>query len=184
MELLQKLRIKWHQRGLKNDLKTQPRKHQSVNYQKASQIGILFDGSELQIREAVLKYADGLKKKGKKIKLLGFFNNKLDNNEFAFDTFSKKDFDWLYRPLKSKNVEEFIRKDFDLLLSLDMDDQLPLQFIAAKSAARFRVGPITNNLDCFELMIDLGGKKDIQQLTQQIDFYLNKMESTHGAATL
>lgn len=184
MEIFQSLRIQWHQRGLQKELKAKPRKHQSINYDKASQIGLLFDGTELKIRDAVLKYADNLKKKGKQVKLLSYIDNKLDNAEFAFDTFSKKDLDWLYRPTKSKKVEAFIRKEFDLLLSLDLDERLPLQYIAAKSAARFRVGPITNNLDCFELMIDLGKQRDIPKLTQQIGIYLNKMDSTHGAATL
>ena len=158
-------------------------KRRAVTYESAQTVGILFDATELSQRDAVLQFSKKLKEKNKRVKLLGFFNNKQDVNNYSFKAFNKNEVDWLMRP-KSEAVEYFNRNTFDLLIGIYQGDNLPLEYIAALSKAHLRVGPYTDNTYCYDLMIDTN-KRDLEDFIKQLEFYLSRMNSSkHEAATI
>lgn len=147
----------------------------------AASIGILFDGTEQSEREIVLDYAEQLKKAGKKVKLLAFFNNKLKGESFAFPAFNRLEMDWALRP-NSREALEFKDQNFDLLLNLTKNTVVPLDYLAALSKAKYRVGPYTDQTFCYDLMIEHAGKTDLKTFLQQVIFYMKKMRPNHEAA--
>jgi Family of unknown function (DUF6913) len=154
-----------------------------VTYDSAQTIGVLFDATELGHREVVIQFSKELKAKNKKVKLLGFFNNKQEVSNFPFRAFNKNDIDWLLRP-KGEVVEKFINTTFDLLIGIYEGNNLPLEYIAALSKAHLRVGPYTDNTYCYDLMIDTD-KRDLKNYIKQVEFYLKKMNSNkHETATV
>ncbi len=158
-------------------------KRRSVTYESAQTIGILFDATELNQREVVMQFSKKLKEKKKKVKLLGFFNNKQEVNNYPFKAFNKNQVDWLLRP-KDEVVEYFIKNTFDVLIGIYGGENLPLEYIAALSRAHLRVGPYTDNTYCYDLMFDTN-KWDSEDFIKQVEIYLNKMNrSKHEAATI
>ncbi len=154
----------------KIDLRRQP-----VTYESAQNIGVLFDATELNHRERVIQFSKDLTSKDKKVKLLGFFNNKQEVVNFPFKAFNKTNVDWLMRP-KGEAVQSFINTDFDLLIGVYVGNNLPLEYIAALSKAHLRVGPYTDNIYCYDLMIDTD-RQNLDNYIQQMEFYLKRMNT-------
>jgi hypothetical protein len=155
----------------------------TVTYESAQTIGILFDATELNHRETVAQFSKELKARNKKVKLIGFFDNKQEVSNFPFKAFNKNDIDWLMRP-KGQIVENFMNNTFDLLIGIYEGNNLPLEYIAALSKAHLRVGPYTDNTYCYDLMIDTD-KRNLKNYIKQVEFYLNKMNSSkHETATI
>ena len=182
MPIFQSLRRKLHQRLLQQQLRHQRFSRHSIHFDKARSIGILFDATELSSRDTVLRYAEQLKAIGKSVRLLGYLDNRTESESFSFHIFNKKDLDWLMRP-KGHNVEEFLDHPFDILLNLSMEENPALEYIAALSQAHYRVGVFSKAIHCYELMIDLPTSQKLPDLIKQIEFFLQKMQSTHEAAT-
>ena len=155
----------------------------TVTYESAQSIGIIFDATDLDHRETVIRFSKELKAKNKKVKLLGFFNNKQEVSNFPFKAFNKNDIDWLMRP-KGEAVEYFMNFNFDLLIGIYEGNNLPLEYIAALSKAHLRVGPYTDNTYCYDLMIDTD-KRDLENYINQVEFYLKRMNSSkHETAAI
>lgn len=177
------LRKKFHHRSLSNLLANQRFRRQSMPFDQVRSIGILFDATELAIRNQVMAYADTLKKAGKQVRLLGFADQAETPDSFPFKAFNPKGLDWMLRPT-GPDVEDFIQQPFDLLFLLSFDDILPLQYIAALSRAHFRVGPYSNHGPTLELMIDMPKGKGLPEFIQQAESFLHKMQSTYESAAV
>lgn len=146
----------------------------AVSLKNAKSIGLMFDATLIEEREAVLKFAKTLKTNDHKVKLLGFFNKKLESDSFPFPHFDKKKLDFALRP-KTAEIEEFTAHPFDLLINISKRPTLPLDYIAAHSKAKFRVGPFTENTFCYDLLIEHDGKKGLDSFIAQLTHYLGKI---------
>lgn len=181
MQLIKQIRIRLHDALLKKISSSFQVARRSVSLQKAEFIGILFDGTEPEERETVLNFAKQLKEQDKRVKLLAFFDNNLKSQHFAFHHFNRRHLSFALRP-QSQDAIEFAEQPFDLLLNLSSKSILPLDFIAAHSKAKFRVGPYTDKLFCYDLMIEPSGKKDLNAFLEEVIFYLTKMQPNYEAA--
>jgi hypothetical protein len=181
MAAFDSLRRKLHLRLLAQQVRQHPYPHHSVRYDEARSFGILFDGAELNHRNAVLGLTDRLRKAGKTVRLLAYMDNAAEGDNFPFDAFNKKNIDWLYRP-KGDAVASFLNHPVDILLNLSLKENPALEYIAALAKAHYRVGVFANATHCYELMIDLPASRQLPDLIKQIEFFLQKMQSTHDAA--
>jgi hypothetical protein len=183
MQYIEQVRTRLHNSFLRKELPFNPISRHSVSLDQAASIGILFDGTDPEDRETVLRYADKLKEEGKKVKLLAFFNNNLKSQNFAFHFFNRRQVDFYLRP-KNRDAMEFAEQSFDLLLNLSSRNILPLDFIAAHSKARFRVGPHTENTFCYDLMIEHSERKGLSAYLQEVISYLKTMQPDYEAAVI
>lgn len=170
MRNLNDLRLFFHHRKLKNQLKSRPQAaiRERVNLDTAATIGILFDATELKDRDIVLKFADELRKQSKKVKLLGFFNNKMEGESFPFPFYNTKNLDWTRCP-GGEEVKKFLDQKFDLLFVLKSQAAVHMEYIAALAYAHLKVGPCTENTYCLDLMIDA-------DRTQPLSYFIGQIE--------
>ncbi len=175
----------FYRSDLKKRLKQPSRKKapHRVNLENAQTIGILFNATDLQTRDTVLAYAKELKSRQKKIRLLGFFDNKVDGESFTFPSFNRKDIDWALRP-KGEEVEGFINRDLDILIHADTQTNLQAEYICALSKAKLKVGPVSERIFCYDLMIDAAKINQLKPFIQQIEFFLKKTNIRHEPATI
>ncbi|MDX1939387.1 MAG: hypothetical protein SFU99_02485 [Saprospiraceae bacterium] len=157
-------------------------KRPPLSFDKAQDIGILFDATDLSTRQVVLEYADHLRDAGKRVKRLGFFDSKLDDPNFTFKYFNRKKLDWTSRPT-GENVKEFTQQSFDWLLILSSYTKSYFEYIAAASNASLRVGPVTENTFCYDIMIDTGSA-DLKQFIEQMELVLAKTNTRHETAEI
>jgi hypothetical protein len=182
MSLIQKIKKAFYMRSLHRKLKAMVAPNrQAVNFESATRISLLFDATDLDAREVALTYADKLKKRGKKVQLLGFFDNKLDNPNFTFPHFNRKNVDWAQRP-NGKNVEDFIKEKPDVFINLATQTTPYTEYIAALTNAPLRVGPCTDQTICYELMIDLAKPKTLEAFIKEVEKILKITNTRHEAA--
>ncbi len=173
MGLLQNIKNKVFNRALQQQGRQNRTERKFAGFEKAHSIGILFDATDLNQREVVFQYAKSLSNNDKLVKLLGFFDSKLDDPNFTFRYFNRKQLDWAGRP-QGENVQEFIRQPFDMMINLDTASKPQAEYISAQSHAHLRIGPVTENTFCYELMVDISGSQNLHAFIQQMESILAK----------
>jgi hypothetical protein len=79
---------------------------------------------------------------------------------------------------KAQMVDNFIHQKFDLLIDLTAHKYFPLVYIAALSQANFKVGYSGNTQNYFDLNIDFQTQPNVEQLAEQILYYLTRINKT------
>lgn len=182
MSLLQTIKNRVFNRSLQQLGKQMRVERKFSGFEKAAHFGILFDATDLNQRDFVLQYAHQLEKKGKKVKLLGFFDSKLDDPNFTFKYFNRKNLDWAGRP-NGQAIQEFTEQAFDLMINLDTNSKPHAEFISAQSHAQLRVGPFTEHNFCYELMMDASDARNLKNFVQQMEFILEKTNTRQHETT-
>jgi GTPase SAR1 family protein len=147
-----------------------------MNMEEAKTIGIVFDATDKEDFDLVKKYVTYLKEMKKKVKAIGFFNQKetppMAYSKLEYDFFSLKDLSWNNIP-NNIYVKNFIEDEYDILLDLNLNDLFPLRYISTLSKARFKAGKKNEkNNSIFDMMIELGKGKNLKFFLKNIDTYL------------
>ncbi len=94
-----------------------------------------------------------------------------------FDAICLKDLNW-YRIPQGNTVQNFMAEEYEVIIDLTLEDRLPIQYIMAKSRARFKVGRFSeSNKRILDMMIDMAGSKSLPQMIQQIHHYMLMVNS-------
>lgn len=142
-----------------------------INIKHANRIGILFNASSADDIITVTKYAESLSNDDKDISILAFQNNK--NKETDDPRFiNQLNVNWFHIP-SSEKIDNFHKMKFDILICAFVDECLPLEYIAATSDAKFRVGAFSDaKTNYFELMINTQKDHTLKYLLEQINHFL------------
>ena len=165
---------------LSKEISENKMKHILSSFNEVQHVGIVYNAEDKNNEEAVNNYANQLRMDGKKVFLMGYVDQKNLPHSKKFilqsEFFWKEKLNGFNLPIKGK-IGRFLELDFDLLLNLYFEPSLPMQAIAAYSKAKYRVGShIDGGLDYYDAMIDIGEKKDLNFLIEQIDFYLKNIK--------
>jgi len=160
----------------RKELENTGRDRRLTNLRDAKKIGILYNLDDVPDYDVVAEFVTRLQHDRKEVKALGYVKNKNLISRFlpklSYDFFSRKDMNWFYKPVKDK-VMDFIQKDFDLLIDLDMKDSLPLKYISGLSMSMCRIGRYSeDNTSCYDLMLDVNPSTPVNEFIRQITHYL------------
>src|SRR6185436_6813819 len=143
VSLSKKIRVKLGNLRFLNEVKSLKRKPEVVGFSEAKKIGLLYDATDQYSFEVVKAYVKNVRNQQKDILALGYVDKKeLPQNQFAqfgIDFFTRKHLNWQMIP-HTTIVKNFINEQFDILINLNNGKCFPLQYIAAVSHAKFRVG--------------------------------------------
>ena len=151
-----------------------------MNLDRAKTIGILFDATDPKVQEQVLEYADQLRRKGKKISLLGAVDSQQEDGSLPFPSFSLKMLDWALRP-GGRAVEQFLEEPFDLLVHLNGQTKNSLDFIAAQARAHMKVGPFLEAFHIYDVMID-HADASVPEFIQDMETLLKRTNAEYAHA--
>lgn len=163
------------------DVKKVRAKRETVGFDEAKKIGILYDATDERDYETVKNYVKQVRSQYKKdILAMGFVDRKqLPPSQFAqygLDFFTRKDLNFRMIPI-DPIVQNFIHERFDILINLHSGRSFPLQYIAAMSNARFRVGRYDKrNMLCYDMMIQLAGEPGIKTMIEEMENFLRKLK--------
>lgn len=180
MNLIEKTKARWGERILNSRLTETKRFASACNINEAKSIGILFNATQQVSFEIVKDLVKNLSNKNNSIEVLGYVDTKqlIDHYLYrkGFDFFTRKQLNWYYKPM-AENVDEFIKKPFDLLLDLSLDNPFPLKYILTFSEARFKAGRYTENCNYLDLMIDIAKEKEeMSALRTEVEKNLHQRE--------
>lgn len=174
MSTIQKIRQYFYKNSLDKQLSSKRGTvFKTITFENAKTIAFLFDANDLNLRKVILKYAADLKKQGKKITLLGFMENTHENQNYTYSYYNLKNIDWANRP-KGEVIDEFVKQEFDILMTTYLQTNLHTEYISALSNACFKVGPVAKNPKVYDLMIDAGEKMNLLEFLRQIEIILKK----------
>jgi len=153
------------ERAIRNYLKNNSRSMTSCNINEAKTIGILFNATHEVSFEIVKELVKNISSNKNTIDVLGFVDKKQLIDQYlyrkGFDFFTSSQLNWYYKPTNPV-VDAFIKKPFDLLLNLSLDNPFPLKYILTCSAAKFKTGMYQINQDYLDLMINI--EKEIHNM--------------------
>ena len=165
------------------ELKSLRRNNTFMNMEAAKTVGILFDATQAENFDLVKKYIIYLKDMKKRVKAIGFYNQKqappMAYSKLEYDFFTLKDLNWYNFP-DNIYVRNFIEEEYDILLDLNIYDSFPLQYVSSVSKAKFKVGKRDErNSSTFDLMIDADASKGMKYFLRNIDAYLFIINKKH-----
>ncbi len=140
----------WMYKRKSIQFKSQNSKTQKHNF--SQKIAFLIDGRSDQNLKTVSAYIKKLQQKGKEVSLL-FLTDHANPEQINFQAFNKKSFNWFYIP-KAPVILDFVERNFDLLISFNVDNIPELSAIVDLSRARFKIGIVKENSDLFDLAIN------------------------------
>lgn len=150
-------------------------KRYALNYEEARTVGILFNSTDEDSHGALNFWVKMLKKDGKKVRAMAYFEEKHSNPyDFKFDFFTKED---LRRgdEVHTDEVQAFMQERFDYLYCVSLQHFKPFDYIMRYSHAKCRIGSFyeDDTERPYELMIAIpeGQKRDVVTLTLQMMHY-------------
>ena len=148
------------------------------NLAEAGKVGIVYYGGDEASYHHVRNYVKKLKEELgiHRIMALGYTKEKVLpqhlHPKLNFDAICQRDLNW-YRIPGGNTVNNFITEEHEILIDLTLEDHFPLQYIVARSRARFKVGRYGDtNKRFLDMMIDMAGSQSLPQLITQTDRYL------------
>lgn len=172
MSILTQYREKLHLKNVEKDIHNQ--KKSTGTFTGLKTVGILLDGTDTNIQQKALAYAKQIGKKAGTVDLLSYVNVKELKEELPFESFCKKDLDWLWRP-KANVATKFKQKKFDLLINLCQTDCFPLEYLAVSLNANYKIGALTDYPNNYNLMLE---SKTLDKYLEQVSFFINKFSNT------
>ena len=174
MQFIEDIKQKVGDFFFKRELKFNPRQREVHNLHTAQSIGILYDATESEDMMKVSEFVNTLFKTKKDVKALGFVNLKeLTHHHMPmlqFDFFFLKDLNWYYKP-QNYIIKNFVEKDYDILINLCDSTCIPIKYLAGSSQAKFKVGKYEENIDLYDMMIDVK-ENTLSALIKEIHHYL------------
>ncbi len=173
IQWVENFRVKMYQRNLAKKLASQRIQRNPISFDKAKTVGLLVDATDRENHVFADKYRDKLRSLDKRVKILAFFNDKELHDNILVDYFTQKNLNWYHHP-EGRTVDDFIKKPFDILISLHQEPSMPLEYISAMSNAQMRVGQYAEDKEyCYDFMIDTAGESDgMTTYVEQIDHFL------------
>jgi hypothetical protein len=177
MSIAKSIRSVLGRRKFQRELQELKREPESVSFEEANNIGIIYDATDERDSEAVKNYMKNIRSAFKKdIHAIGYVDRKnLHSSQYAqfgLDYFSQKDLNFKMIPV-SPTVKNFINEKFDILINISYRKSLPLTYITALSKARFKVGAFSNiNNDGLDMMVKVNGEPTVKIVLEEIERFL------------
>lgn len=182
MELFRKIRLKIGDAILSHKSAGMKRKISYSSIEQVKNIGIVWDASKIEDLTFLSKFCQKMNENKTEVKVLGYFpGDNLPNKYTAIRYFSiikNTELNFFYHPVSSES-NSFIKKRFDVLIDLNFNKLLPLQYISSLSDAGFKVGlfdPEIKNTP-YDLLMEIKKPIDVEDYLNQVIYYLGMINS-------
>jgi len=182
MKLIENIKNFLGKRKIDKILRDQKRRVRVTNFSSAKSIGIVYPVSTTDYQDFVNKYIDFLRGEigFKKIVALGCCDTKeipnfIVNQSMKYQFFTLKDLDNTNFG-KSKEVDDFLKEDFDILIDFSREFITPIKHIVASSSSGLKIGRHSEeNEKFYDFMIEIDNKAPISQFIDQVNTFLKQV---------
>ena len=152
--------------------KTAPKTKEHTTYQKARNIGILYNAEEFA-KGIIAKLINELANEEKTVSQLGFLEKPEDPKSVQEFLFTKKDISSV-GSIKKESIHTFVNQPFDFLISLDTSENINYRYILAASKATCKVGIETETYRDL-LLMSIKQSESPEDSVQNLVKYLRKI---------
>lgn len=176
MKFWDDLKNYFYQQKLNGAIRNVKAIHTVTNLTDAKTIGIVYDSTKPDNDIIITKFAEHLRAEGKTVEILGYINDPKVESKADILVFNKKALSWTGIP-NSDRVKAFTDKKFDLLFAAFTGRHPALEYVAATSKAKWRLGVYTKGkTDLYDMMVMMDGKNDLQYFLNQSVYFLNEIK--------
>ncbi len=158
------------------ELRINKRTKEVCNLSSAKSIGVLYDATTEEGIKSIQPFISYFFNLKKDVKALGYVNSKdlsyYHIPKLQYDFFYKKDLNWYYKP-QNYLIDNFVKKEYDILINLCDSSVIPIKYLVASSIAHFKIGIYQENYEIYDLMISLKEDKSLEKLMEEIKHYIN-----------
>lgn len=157
------------------------RQVETMNFEKANTIGILYDASEESEHHKVSSFVRHLQAMGKTVKAVGYVPFKIIPHychpKLAFNFITLNDINWYGKP-HGKYVDDFLESSFDMLIDLSIKPNESVLYIASLTNARFKIGLYSEtNKNVFDFMLTYEESTDLSGFIKQLMHYIEMIKT-------
>jgi len=148
------------------------------DFTSAKYVGILCSPQD-EVSTGYLKtFLHSLSQKGIKYSVFGYFDGNDIPENFLYwkemDFITRKDLNFFFLP-QTPIVNKFINEPFDMLISCNIANYFPIEYISQLSVARCKVGIMSENESCYDLMIDIKKNPTFEYFLENLQKYLTNL---------
>lgn len=174
--MFKKIRVKIGESILRRKLRTRKRDRCIHDFRSARLIGVLFKTNNLTDFQHVKNFLHYLRDLDSKVIALCYIDSKKIPDYYllvkGFNFFTRKSVNLFYIPTHPV-VNDFIEQPLDMLIDLSVEDVFSIQYIGILSKAKFKIGIRQKRMEkYYDLMIDIGKDKSINNLIENIKTYI------------
>jgi len=145
---------------------------------KTNTLGIICQIADENSYKEIHKLFSELQSNNRNVWLMGYIDKKeipyYCLPQLSADYFSKKNLNWYGKP-QFIQLNDFLNKDFDILIDFSQNSLPPLQYILSVSKAKLLVGGNAHFQDLYDIYIGDGTSWEPHQFLKIIDNYLLKL---------
>lgn len=143
----------------------------NVDNSKAKNVGILFNIDEYDDYESFRKLGDYLRLRQDRLKIVAYSPTETDKPSYWETCFTPKDIGWK-GAIKNIELQSFLNKEFDVLISYYTSEELELKFLTGVSKAKLKIGILQSDARLNDLIIKTK-MDDFQVFKKEVFKYLN-----------
>lgn len=157
-------------------IKKLKRNKRVINLNEAKAVGIVYNVSDQRVFNTIKGLVKELTTQKRQVMAIGYVDrNSIPNYCIAANSgyyFNQRDLNWYGGP-KNDYIKEFINKEFDILIDLNLYDEYALRYISGLSRSKFKVGSYSKTHEkYFDMMIDFKSVSKIEEFIEQVLYYL------------
>ncbi|MCD9017804.1 DUF6913 domain-containing protein [Parachryseolinea silvisoli] len=146
----------------------------NLPYKQARTVGVLFSVEDKQKHFVIKEFIKKLEQDEKVVQVLEYMPAKHENYEFKFDFFTEKELSF-WGNITSSSANQFADAPFDFLFYIDLEPNVFVLNVLARSKAKCRVGKHFDGGEQYlELMIESAG--GIQALIDSMYKYASQLK--------
>ncbi|MFH2143314.1 MAG: hypothetical protein ABIJ97_12885 [Bacteroidota bacterium] len=176
MGFLNKIKTTVGNSVLRSKVKSNSRERAVFNFETARTAGVVLYTKDTEYFSAAQKFVKYLKDHKIETWSLGYADSAEVINAYAYQIgmnhFTNKNLNWYNKPISS-SADQFITKEFDLLIDLCTENFYPIQYIVGMSKAKFKIGGFVSDNSNYDMMINIEKNKNIDYLIEQVKHYIS-----------
>ncbi len=187
MAFLKSLRDRFFKWQVKRKMKKKSVSRYWTPLEEARSIGILFIVRNRATLQSLEQWIQEWQGGGRTIEALGYWPHKRRPPQKVLGSptiqcITPSDINWWYRPA-GRTVKTMIDKEYDLLLNIFREECPPLEYMAALSKARLRVGMYRGDFSLHynDFLVDMPDTEAIDPMIEQIQHYLSTQNTYRHA---
>lgn len=178
MKFLKQIRLKTALYLLKRKSKNRNRRIKAINLDQVQSMAIIYEVDEPASRKFIANFIQPFLSKGVMCRVYGYIHTPNERHSYISDNiytfFSEKDLTFLGEP-KEGVMDDFIDRDWDLLLMATQNFHFPLKWMLKLSKGKFKVGPSGHYSDELDFMIE-GKDLSSELIINEINHYLGELK--------
>ena len=171
-------------RDYKKRLGKQLRHKQFYNLSTAKSFGIIFDASKESNYIRVSSFVRHLQAQNKAVKAIGYVSYKELPHyimpAISYDFILRKELNIILKPT-SVHVSDFIKKEVDVLVDFNMENNPILHYVSGLSMAKFKIGLFNEmNKEVFDFMLQGIEKDNMAGYAKEVLHYLEILQPNNN----